>query len=131
MEAVDPIDVMRIKTGYYTSLSAAECRSHPQLVVLASGGSDAVDTTSNLETLDVAASRDAYEQELLKVLQDEFRKAQVEAITCLDGQPVSASATEVSLTRTDPQRESIVCEWVDALAKLTWARGRWIAPKLS
>lgn len=128
MEAVDPIDVLRIKTGYYTRLSLQEQESHPSLVVLFFGDPRQVDTKASLEAVDTRASQQAYESSLMERLQNQFPKAHIEPIACLDGQVARTSATEVALSRSDPQRVRIATQWVDAIAKLTWAEGRWIAP---
>jgi hypothetical protein len=122
MEALDPIDVMRIATGYYTELAEEEQARHSSLVVLFSGNTDNVDLT---------ASRDAYVSVLREQLENEFPKAAEIEIRCLDGEPPRTGATQVSLTREDQERLRVATAWVDALAMLTWAQGRWIAPAMS
>lgn len=118
MEALDPIDVVRVKTGYFTRTPTQEQR-FCEPVVLFSDGADGVDST---------ASRTAFEGELRERLQSEFPEAMEIEIHCVDGKTPDSARTEVSLTRPSDQRLFIAAEWVDALAKLTWARGRWIAP---
>lgn len=119
MEAVDPIDVTRIVTGYYTTLAEQDQVRYPTPVVLFSGGT---------ADIDAKASREAYVAVLRERLQDEFPKAAAIEISCADGQAARSSLTEVSLTRANPPRLRLATEWVDAIAKLVWAQGRWIAP---
>jgi hypothetical protein len=119
MEALDPIDVMRVKTSYFTRLPAQKQQQYPVPVVLFSNGAEGVDAT---------ASRNAFEIELRDRLQAEFPEAMEIEICCADGQEPQGTLTEVSMTRPSDQRMLIAREWVDAVAKLVWAHGRWIAP---
>jgi hypothetical protein len=122
MEALDPIDVMRVKTGYFTQLPAQDQEHFPVPVVLFSDGAGGADAT---------ASRNAFENELRERIQSEFPEAMEIEVCCADGAQPQQSLTEVSLTRPSDQRMLIAREWVDALAKLTWAHGRWIAPPMA
>jgi len=116
----DPIDVMRIAIGYFTTLPEAERLKDPVRVVLFSGDTSGIDRD---------ASEQAYVAALRERLQNEFPEAQAVEITCLDAEPPGLPATQVSLTRTDASRVRLATEWVDALARLTWAQVRWIAPR--
>jgi hypothetical protein len=120
MEALDPIDVMSVKAGYYTRLSLEEQRRHPALVALLNGDTDGVD---------LAGSRGAFEHELTERLRTEFPDAIEVEVVCVDGRPLGETATEVGLTRPSDERMLIATRWVDALVNLIWAHGRWIAPK--
>lgn len=122
MAALDPIDVMRVKTGYYSSLPGDARERFPIPVVLFWDGSGAADAR---------ASREAFELELRDRLQSEFPDAIEIEITCADGEQPRASLTEVSLTRSSEERLIIARRWVDALVTLTWAHGHWLAPRES
>ena len=122
MEAVDPVDVMRITTGYYTTLPEEEQARYPTLVALFTGDTGGVDT---------AASENAYVADLRERLQNEFPEAQAVEVTCLDGTAPRSGVTQVSLTRPDALRLRLATGWVDAIARLAWAQGRWIAPQAS
>jgi hypothetical protein len=121
VEALDPIDVMHVKAGYYTNLPAEVRERYPLLVALGCSDADGVDP---------AACKEAFESNLRERLENEFPEAGAIDIVCLDGVPPQASLAEVSLSRPTEQRTIIARRLVDALVLLTWAQGRWL-PQLA
>jgi hypothetical protein len=122
MEAIDPIDVISVRVGYYTTLSLEQLRQHPTAVGLFDG---------DLSVVDIPASRKSFEAELSVGLQTEFPEAMDIKIECLDGQPLGESSTIIGLSRADDRRMLMATRWVEAFTTLVWVRARWVAPKIS
>ncbi len=117
MEALDPIDVMHVRAGYYTTLSREDQERYPLVVALGCDGSSGGDAN---------ACRQAFEDALRERLATEFPQAGAIDIVCADGTPPAPTLTEVSLTRPTDERMLIAARLVDALVLLTWAQGRWL-----